>query len=87
MEHGADPLWVRLMAGAFMMLKPSLLVRHHGVLAGNAELFRVNVPRCDGCAAQGKLIPLYVNTKLATVELKVMRSFADETRRLSANPG
>jgi hypothetical protein len=82
--HGADPLWVRIFAGAAMVLKPSLLIENKDALAGDPELFRVAVPYCKACAKKSRLHPEYVNTKQGTVELKVMRIFADETSALNA---
>lgn len=85
--HGADSLWVRVLAGMGLALfKPANLVVSPEILAGNPELFRVEVPYCQRCAKKAPLLPEYVNTKQGTVELKVMRVFADETRALNAEP-
>ena len=85
--HGADPLWVRMLAGVGLgLFKPARLLTPPDLLAGDPELFRVDVPYCEDCAKKSPLFPEYVNTKQGTVELKVMRIFADETRALNSAP-
>ncbi len=76
-------IWVRRIAGAALLFRPHLLFGHRDALAGNPELFRLEVPRCAACAKKGRLIPDYVNTKQRTVTLKVRRGFATATRALS----
>jgi hypothetical protein len=83
MGYGADPWWVRALAGAAFLFKPKLFLTHADVLAGDPELFRVEVPRCAACSKKGRLAPDYVNTKQGTVTLKVRRGFAAATRALA----
>lgn len=83
-SHGADALWVRLLVGAALLLKPLSLLEHKDVLVGDTELFRIDVPYCQACKKKAPLQPEFINTKQGTIELKVMRVFADEVRALNA---